>query len=1131
MKQTILLKFVMLVFLLAFHKLEASQILVIDVSNMTVEEGLAVSSFQGLANRDIPQVYLRAKGTNMWGRAWKNWDNNVETGAIDNAIFDQFPNSEDVYMDYYTKTFGFTFKDVTFEEALKALPNVYKGVVKYTSTSLSSPAGVSVALTAAGMEDAIPVTTAVLNKFPNLKILPIVRNFHLQFTDKYKAYNYLLTQYKDRVSKRFLHSYTDQLSADLAVKMKMFTSDLTFASPRSVRVASQYKADTLETNLLNKICTTINYQPSSTIWGWAGPDEGILIFRAGELGMSVLCSQQPNASFHAAVKVSETEFKQKRKLDETNVTLANKVYIAFQSNEGDTYKCLGGLMNEGTWLQRRKGQIKMNWGVNPLVFKLMPALAKYYYDSQTTNDYFFNATAGVGYVNAGEMNTIQRDSFAMQVKYMSKYADTHHIDIWWYRASDWVAKMGLVGQQSWEKLSTGVTYPKVAGQLPIINYEVSYQLTSENYRKRPENLAKYLGDKANNPKIVGKPWFEIVYAIDPDMAYKTMEILNNQYPGRFEAVCMDEMFKLADQAKNVINGISIPRNETLYNSLIADNTNYFTFINSQFDLPSGFRDGNVPTRNVDVSQKDGFLVLTKNNSGTHWGITARSFNYDFDKYPYIQVKLDTTFMKFNVQFAEITLPFNLAYRDPKDRQIFTWDVKKIIGKSGFVSGASFQFKFNNAKTGDVIKIDYIKSLKADTSYGSVTSNMSYPALGGTQNTTIASNLIYQVGIKDSWVSLQSIAGLSNSVLGISVQTNPDGNSRNSVLTVFGVGINSIINVSQAAAELAVSTNQIILPNTMTSTLVTVTSNINWSAQTDNNFINLSTTTASGNGTLIISVLPNENTLSGKNFTVSLLGGNLIQIINISQEVYVPDKITYMNYPALGGIQNITIASDLIYKVGITDNWLSLQSITGLGNSVMGISVQTNPDENSRNSTLTIFGIGFNSIINITQAAAELAASTNQITLPSTMTSTIVTITSNINWTAQTDSDFINLSTTTASGNGTLIISALSNENTVSGKNFTVSLLGGNLIQIINISQEVYVPDKIKSLEFNIYPNPSQGSFTVTSNIAINYQMYSLEGRLLQTGSLIEGLNDIETKLGSGFYLIRAGNATKKLLLE
>ncbi|MCD7972389.1 MAG: hypothetical protein LUG18_06940 [Candidatus Azobacteroides sp.] len=697
---------------------ENKHMLVIDISEMDEAEMMAVLSFQGLANREEPNIFVKARNKNMWGMAWKNWYNNLGTGAISNEVFEKYEATEDVFIEYYEKTFGFTFEEVTFEEALAALEDTFKGVIMYTHTRSSSPAGISIALTAAAVEDAIPATQAVLAKFPRLHTYPVIKNFHLQFDDKYAAYDYAITEYKDKVSKDFLHSYDlsndGHFSVDYAVQMKMFTSDLSFDSPVAVSGdPDNAPVNMTDTEKLNKICEAVGYNPASSIWGWAPPTEYALIRRAGELGMVVLCNNQPNASFHAAVKVPETSFKQKRQIHSEDVVLENKVYIAFESNEGDTYKCLGGLMNEGTWMQKRRGEVKMNWGTNPRIFQLMPALMKFYYDNLTDQDYFFNATAGIGYVDAGLMTNAQREEMARQNKLTSEYCDTHHIDIWWYREADWVAQMGLVGQQSWETYQS-VTYPKVENRIPVINYDISYDLTSESFQKRPENLALYLAAMGNNEAVKDGPWFEIVYAIDPEMAYNTMQILEAQYPGRFEAVCLDEMFILAEKAQEQIEGKTVRRDTNLYNQLIEDNKRYYSFIDLDFDTPSGLIDRTSP-QNLNVNEKDGKLIIEKKDNGVNWGFCYRIYNYDFDKYPVLSLRIPEGVQNapFFLKLAEVELRLERATVDENDRCVYSWNVKEIVNRTGFVENIQLQVHMDNPKAGDRVELDYIKSIAGE----------------------------------------------------------------------------------------------------------------------------------------------------------------------------------------------------------------------------------------------------------------------------------------------------------------------------------------------------------------------------------------------------------------------------------
>lgn len=60
----------------------------------------------------------------------------------------------------------------------------------------------------------------------------------------------------------------------------------------------------------------------------------------------------------------------------------------------------------------------------------------------------------------------------------------------------------------------------------------------------------------------------------------------------------------------------------------------------------------------------------------------------------------------------------------------------------------------------------------------------------------------------------------------------------------------------------------------------------------------------------------------------------------------------------------------------------------------------------------------------------------------------------------------------------------------------------------------------EQLDLNIYPNPSNGSFTVQSNEAFEFNILDLNGKLIQTGQGFEGNNYLELEVEKGIYLIQ-----------
>lgn len=59
------------------------------------------------------------------------------------------------------------------------------------------------------------------------------------------------------------------------------------------------------------------------------------------------------------------------------VKLKKKVYVTFQTNEGDTPKIVAGLFG-GTWLSPARGSAPVAWGVNLMLADTFPHLMEYY---------------------------------------------------------------------------------------------------------------------------------------------------------------------------------------------------------------------------------------------------------------------------------------------------------------------------------------------------------------------------------------------------------------------------------------------------------------------------------------------------------------------------------------------------------------------------------------------------------------------------------------------------------------------------------------------------------------------------------------------------------------------------------
>lgn len=540
----------------------------VDIADMGDEERCAVIALQGLANRGKTQVMVEPKRTGgFYGTGYQNMPSNIVQEGVDpiETARVKYPAIEDVWKEFYKDKYDYTFKTLSFNELFEKFSDKYKGVVVYEG--LNANAGIAVATTACGVLDGVPVTSNLIKKYPFLGQATVLVDLTKQnFASRVSAHKWAVEQYLDKCSTKGAYSYwhpeRNYFTIDYAVNQKLFSFSLRYDNAEYCE--DGYTYDPEEVSVMSQIFSHLDM--GSNIFGWGMSPEHVLQGRIGQSGHVLICTNaSPNLSFHANLGIAGQAMKQKRQPHE--VHLENKVYITFTSHEGDTYKCLGNLVNDGSWLHDRRGDIPFNWAMNPQLLTLLPGLADYYYSNLTNNDYIVSPTTGLGYYDATHSTYAMRNLFASRNKdYFSKM-DIHYMDLWWNNfegRDEWIKSMGVDGFTTW------INYERVNYNTAILNIEseMYYDLYWPPTEHTPATMANYIKSQGSNANIEGKPWFIHVYSSDPTFAYRVMQNLPSD---RYEAVCMDDFFKLAEKAKSQIEGIQIDKDEELINSSMKDN--------------------------------------------------------------------------------------------------------------------------------------------------------------------------------------------------------------------------------------------------------------------------------------------------------------------------------------------------------------------------------------------------------------------------------------------------------------------------------------------------------------------------------------------------------------------------------
>ncbi|KAH3760209.1 GxGYxYP putative glycoside hydrolase C-terminal domain [Pelomyxa schiedti] len=333
------------------------------VDEWTIDGSLPEQAFtiglQGLANRDIPQLYL------VYGPNYK------------------YIYSQDVF-NYYVDERGFNFTFIgSNEEALKLFIDSVAGYVIWDKNIRES---LVVAFTFAGLYDAVIVTEDMLDLVQNagLKLLFDFRGLFTGMSDL-DIYTWAYNQYWSYTNKEMMVWMGGPCGnemvpgiADWGVKSRMFFSDL------STRVTSPEYA--LSQQMLFELDAT------PVIFGWHNYCKDLereyttLISSTG--GWVHGLAEMPDVSFMNMIPLKDGMVFKNNPNPDIDL-LATDVYITQMQTDG---------MGIGAWNKEGRGDIPCAWEVNSDDSWIQPTLLEFFFSQATSNDYMVNSLSGPGYL-------------------------------------------------------------------------------------------------------------------------------------------------------------------------------------------------------------------------------------------------------------------------------------------------------------------------------------------------------------------------------------------------------------------------------------------------------------------------------------------------------------------------------------------------------------------------------------------------------------------------------------------------------------------------------------------------------------------------------------------------------------
>jgi len=367
-----------------------------------------ILALQGVVNQDGPRLLLDTRRIGDWPEADRLWQR------------------------IYERDYGFSFGELaSFDALLRRFRSSLAGVVVYDDRLDATR---YVALTLAGLERLLAVPARQLARLPVR--LPVKHDLRGRWKTNRQACAWAIEHLLGRCdpsvafSAGHSHDRIDMghdpgivLALDYVVRRRGFVFNLSPAARPDKYPGVRIPGYPGDARLFGRIMARLT--PPAAVYGWAEP-EWTFTDHVTRYNHYVMCGLASNLSFHSAVPAGRGPFRQRRAAN-VPARVGPKHYVAFMTSEGDAPR-VASFFFGGGWQNPARGQVVINWGINPVLVAQVPAMMRYYYRTATANDYFFGGVGGAGYVFVNRLPDVA--AFARHGREHLERADVRVIDLW-----------------------------------------------------------------------------------------------------------------------------------------------------------------------------------------------------------------------------------------------------------------------------------------------------------------------------------------------------------------------------------------------------------------------------------------------------------------------------------------------------------------------------------------------------------------------------------------------------------------------------------------------------------------------------------------------------------------------------
>ncbi len=481
----------------------------LELEGLDGDERLLATALQGLVNRSNPRLYLLH-------------------GPHDDTV----SWLREFHRPYLTHT--------GLQSLIDRHMGMISGLILYDPTM---PDSINVALTLSGLEQGIPVSPELAQRLDGqLRHLPLLADLRGRFSSRLEAYRWQFRSLWPRCSHDLLVGIPPT-QGDPPVPCGGLLQDYAVAHRAMVVWLDPNLPD--ERALLDTILHDVS--ACSPYLGWFPQDI------AGEFSGTELTSAHSVYVLAADFFSNLTSFSEKRVAPHNASTpapspvfLENKIYVTFTLSEGDNLQYMQHRMRH-LWDDPARGQVPINWSINPLAQDIAPILLDYYLRTLTPQDCLVAGPSGAGYCYP---SVWPADTFPRFTSQTAECMRRLGLDVIWI--------LNRIGGKSMplDQASAEAYIRDVSPLGVLLNYE-SYTETGIIYDRLPQAVTQGVGsvDEALGTLAIAgllwdgtKPLFLSLGLLAWTITPSDIAGIMARFTAPYQAVRADQFFRLVRQA-------------------------------------------------------------------------------------------------------------------------------------------------------------------------------------------------------------------------------------------------------------------------------------------------------------------------------------------------------------------------------------------------------------------------------------------------------------------------------------------------------------------------------------------------------------------------------------------------------